>query len=354
MLKWMSRVAIGALAGGMALADSLPSAGAAAAGQKLFQARCASCHAVEVKESDDYVELANRKGPSLAYAGSKFNPEFLRKWLSAPAPIRPAGYLSFRHVVTTPQGDRVDPQKIEPHLRLSEAEAASVSGYLQTLRKETNQYPLADPNVDIDPAVHFSKVLGCASCHQATPGAGGLSGPELYTAKARLSKEWVRALVADPVYWGPMPMPKPSIRSDQLAAITEYLFSAGGETAPSAAAQPAKHTDETARPSGRVETIYQIFCSQCHGVTGNGKGINSATMFVSPRNHTSSQEMGALTDDRLYAVIRYGGPAVGKSVLMPSWGATLKDADIRLLVGYLRELSGTQARAAGPAATAGM
>jgi len=316
-----------------------------APGRKLFEARCVSCHVTEAQPEVDYTELVNRVGPALTSAGSKFNPGFLRRWLVAPTPIRPAGYLPFRQVVSTPQGDRVDPSRIQPHLRLGEAEAAIVSEYLMTLRKEPNQYPIAAPNEDLDPAIHFTKVLGCASCHKAKPDAGGWSAPELYTASARLNKDWVPELVTDPVYWGPMAMPKQNVRSDQLATVVDYLFAITGPSPEYATHPAAAPSGETAKPSSRVETIYEIFCSQCHGITGNGKGINAPMMFVSPRNHTSAQEMGPLTDDRLYAVIRYGGPAVGKSVLMPSWGAVLKDSDIRALVAHLRELSGTQQQA---------
>jgi cytochrome c oxidase cbb3-type subunit 3 len=86
--------------------------------------------------------------------------------------------------------------------------------------------------------------------------------------------------------------------------------------------------------------LYQLYCSQCHGVRGNGKGINAPSLFVAPRDHTSSEEMGMLTDDRIFAAVKYGGTAVGKSALMPSWNGTIADDDIRLLVGYVRELSG--------------
>jgi mono/diheme cytochrome c family protein len=295
-------------------------------------------------DQEDLAALIAHEGPSLAFAGSKFDGTFLKSWLVAPVPIRPAGFLPFRHVVSTPEGDRIDPTRLKPHHKLSLADAESATAYLLTLTRELNQYPGGKPTTDIDPSVHFTKILGCASCHQNLPGSGGLSAPELFTAKQRLNKDWVQALVADPVYWGPMAMPKQNIRSDQRATIAEYLFSStvtGG--VPSSTALVPK--GETPHPQGRVQTLYQLFCSQCHGVTGNGKGINAATMFVTPRNHTSAQEMGPLTDDRLYAVIRYGGPAVGKSVLMPSWGAVLKDPDIRLLVSYLRELSGTQSQA---------
>ncbi|MFY9826678.1 MAG: cytochrome c, partial [Thermoanaerobaculia bacterium] len=97
-------------------------------------------------------------------------------------------------------------------------------------------------------------------------------------------------------------------------------------------------------PAGdRGATLYRVLCSQCHGVQGNGKGINAPSLFVSPRDHSSFDEMSALTDERIFAAIKRGGASVGKSTLMPSWGGVLGDDDIHLLVDYLRRLSKTEA-----------
>lgn len=90
------------------------------------------------------------------------------------------------------------------------------------------------------------------------------------------------------------------------------------------------------------EALYQSYCTACHGTGANGKGINVPDMSVQPRDHTDASEMGARTDEDLAKAIRDGGTAVGKSVLMPPWGAVLDDAQIAALVKHLRTLSGTQ------------
>ena len=84
--------------------------------------------------------------------------------------------------------------------------------------------------------------------------------------------------------------------------------------------------------------LYAVYCTQCHGVAGNGKGINAAQMAVQPRDHTDTKEMSARTDEALFKVIQHGGKSINKSVLMPAWGGNLKDDEIHALVGYLREL----------------
>lgn len=83
---------------------------------------------------------------------------------------------------------------------------------------------------------------------------------------------------------------------------------------------------------------YRTYCVQCHGLEGNGKGINVADMSTQPRDHTDAKEMSARTDDELFKVIKEGGQSINKSVLMPPWGATLSDEEIRGLVSHLHQL----------------
>ncbi len=84
--------------------------------------------------------------------------------------------------------------------------------------------------------------------------------------------------------------------------------------------------------------LYQMYCIQCHGLTGNGRGVNAAHMAVLPRAHIDPVEMGARQDPDLFKVIKEGGPSINKSVLMPAWGHNLSDEQIHKLVKHLRVL----------------
>ncbi|HEY8521532.1 MAG TPA: cytochrome c [Gammaproteobacteria bacterium] len=88
----------------------------------------------------------------------------------------------------------------------------------------------------------------------------------------------------------------------------------------------------------RGEALYKVYCTQCHGLEGNGRGVNTPDMAVLPRNHTDRGEMSARTDEDLFKAIQGGGKAVNKSVLMPAWGGNLDESEIRDLIAYLREL----------------
>jgi cytochrome c oxidase cbb3-type subunit 3 len=89
---------------------------------------------------------------------------------------------------------------------------------------------------------------------------------------------------------------------------------------------------------GHGKDLYEIYCTQCHGVQGNGLGINATSLTVQPRDHTDVGEMSARTDEDLFKAISQGGKAVNKSVLMPAWGRNLSEAEIRDLIAHLRDL----------------
>lgn len=91
-------------------------------------------------------------------------------------------------------------------------------------------------------------------------------------------------------------------------------------------------------------TLYRGYCAQCHGLEGDGFGVNAPDMEVAPKDHTETKEMQARSDADLFKAIKQGGKAVDKSVLMPNWDANMSDDEIRDLVAYLRILSNTGAK----------
>jgi len=88
----------------------------------------------------------------------------------------------------------------------------------------------------------------------------------------------------------------------------------------------------------RGEDLYKTYCWQCHGMTGDGNGINVRDMSVQPRDHRDAKEMSARTDEDLFKAIKQGGQAISKSVLMPPWDGALSDDEIHALIHYLRAL----------------
>jgi cytochrome c oxidase cbb3-type subunit III len=83
---------------------------------------------------------------------------------------------------------------------------------------------------------------------------------------------------------------------------------------------------------------YKTYCVQCHGMQGNGQGVNIRDMSVQPRDHTDAKAMSTRSDEMLFKVIKEGGLSIDKSVLMPPWGDILNDDEIHDMVQYLRTL----------------
>ena len=83
---------------------------------------------------------------------------------------------------------------------------------------------------------------------------------------------------------------------------------------------------------------YKAYCVQCHGMEGNGKGVNIRDMSVQPRDHTDAKAMSGRSDDLLFKAIKEGGSSISKSILMPPWGGTFSDEEIKDLVQHLRTL----------------
>lgn len=84
--------------------------------------------------------------------------------------------------------------------------------------------------------------------------------------------------------------------------------------------------------------VYQSFCSQCHGVKGNGTGNKGAALGTKPADHTDKTAMSKRTDAELYGIIWYGGKSTGLSELMPSWRNALREQEVWDVISYIRVL----------------
>lgn len=103
-------------------------------------------------------------------------------------------------------------------------------------------------------------------------------------------------------------------------------------------ASVALNTPASAGDASRGKALYEVYCTQCHGLNGKGDGVNAPQLAVKPRNHTDQAEMSARSDADLFKAIKHGGQAVNKSVLMPNWDGSMSDGEIEDVVAYLREL----------------
>jgi mono/diheme cytochrome c family protein len=94
--------------------------------------------------------------------------------------------------------------------------------------------------------------------------------------------------------------------------------------------------DPLADARARGAKVYRHYCRICHGEGGKGDGFNSSRLEPRPRDFTDATFWEKTRDDRVYDAVAQGGTANGKSVLMPAWGHTLTERQLRDVIVFIR------------------
>ena len=81
------------------------------------------------------------------------------------------------------------------------------------------------------------------------------------------------------------------------------------------------------------EEIYERQCASCHGSDGSGDGPAGQALNPEPSDFTAAE----LSPAETFAVIRDGGPAVGKSAIMPGFEASLDEQQLHDVTAYTLE-----------------
>lgn len=86
--------------------------------------------------------------------------------------------------------------------------------------------------------------------------------------------------------------------------------------------------------------LQRTYCSRCHNPDSTPEQVsNYDNLAVKPHPFAQGNTYNKLTDADLTAIIGHGGPALNLSALMPAYGGTLSDADIRAILAYIRLVS---------------
>lgn len=100
----------------------------------------------------------------------------------------------------------------------------------------------------------------------------------------------------------------------------------------------AIHLHPVALSAAESAAIFRDTCSVCHGMGGKGDGPSSQRLEPKPADFTDCQTMTKDSDDVLFKIIKSGGQSAGRSTVMPAWGDSLNDQQIRGMVQFIRGL----------------
>ena len=91
---------------------------------------------------------------------------------------------------------------------------------------------------------------------------------------------------------------------------------------------PETIAKERNKPSIRGGIVYRAYCILCHGERGDGQARASKLYGTINLNQFNGR-------DYIEKIIRYGGKAVGRSEIMPTWQEELSEEQINDVVEYV-------------------
>ena len=205
-------------------------------GKSLFERNnCGSCHTLKGPETRIPPPARHGiKGPTLWYAGSKFQPGFLAKWLAEPEPFRGVVYGTMK-------------RGKYPHPALPEEAAAKVAAYLESFTDPempagvVPRWKKIPRKVLRRARILFQKKQPCYSCHMVSIRktvyrtkieVGGHSAPHFKDAGRRLNPDFIVAFLKKPARYNPngrMPVygdkPFTKLSEKDFIALAAYIAS---------------------------------------------------------------------------------------------------------------------------------
>ena len=85
--------------------------------------------------------------------------------------------------------------------------------------------------------------------------------------------------------------------------------------------------------------IFSNNCVWCHADATPAGPSNRSNLTPTPPLFTDGETFNLLSDDFMQNIITLGGSAMGKSVIMPPWGQTLTQDEIRAVRSYVRAVA---------------
>ena len=187
-------------------------------GEKIVKEQCISCHRTTGKP----MPRRDKQAPDLIWAGNKYQPQWLLRWLQNPKQkLYPVGF-DFK------------PKRKGSHVSLSPNNSQAVTNFLGTLkdpRVENSVMKVGTP-MQIDRGEQLYKEHACQNCHH-TPSkrrrgyVGGNSSTSFLKMGVRLQADWVYRFNQNPDDFVPDSrayIPDPPLPDEDIYAITTYMM----------------------------------------------------------------------------------------------------------------------------------
>ena len=88
------------------------------------------------------------------------------------------------------------------------------------------------------------------------------------------------------------------------------------------------------------KAVNDKYCIRCHDSESTPERVsNFDNLSPAPHQFADGATYNRLQDSDLINITSHGGPALGKSPQMPAFGATLKPAEIKAVMAYIRSIA---------------
>jgi mono/diheme cytochrome c family protein len=303
------------------------SASAALEVETLIKTTCSTCHKFEGKEESRF----NLKAPDLMWGGSKYQRDWLIRWLTGKEPMLYA--KSYRW----DQG-----QEPDVHMAVTLEQANAIADYFEKNLKDSRvtvgAFDLTKvTKKDVEVGAFIYKEHACIGCHTIEENGQLVGGPQsanLADSGNRYNADWLFRFGINPQDFTPHSGEFLADATEpQLRSVIGYLMTLGVKDFQFY--KPWTSAEFSQASANRGKLIYKEYCSQCHGAEGKGDGPAASGLNPKPAIHANIA-FDQLPMDYLYNVVNHGGRSVGKSPSMPYWSFTIGQQGVADVIAFLR------------------
>ena len=321
-----------------------PSLAKAQEAEDLIKNTCSTCHKFQGNGESRF----NLKAPDLMWGGSKYQRDWLIRWLTGKEP------MLYAKTYRWDQG-----QTPNTHMTVTTEQANGIAEYFEQRLKDSRvtvgAFDLGKVTKrDVEVGAFIYKEHACIGCHTIEENGQLVGGPQsanLADSGNRYNADWLFRFGINPQDYVPHSGEFLADATEpQLRSLIGYLMTLGVKDfkffEPWTSAEFAQANVE------RGKIVYKEYCSQCHGPEGKGDGPAASGLNPKPAIHANIA-FDQLPMDYLYTVINFGGRAVGKSPSMPYWGLTIGQQGVADVIAFLKANFKGAPQAAQAGGTAG-